>query len=245
MAVIDLKNVTVKIKDGLSGTADGPATAPMMGDVTLMVSNVALNTKVVDQIPIGARFTIAGETDMTTVHVVTSRTPTSGSTTSITFSPALGAGTYGMSPVLTFSSNQIDVTIGQGNLTYTEHRNIEYRLNRGLLDSAREGDEVPMDVSLDADFEHIVSGTGEDITPTEALKGVGNASEWVSSATDKCEPYAVDIEANNALSCGTTQPEDFLFPDFRWEQGDFDFQKGTISFKGKCNAKEPVITRGS
>lgn len=244
MAVIDLKDVVISILDGLSGTADGgPVTAPVETDTAMDVANVALNTSITDQIPIGARFTIAGETDATVVHTVTARTPTSGSTTNITFSPALGPGTYTMSAALTFQSQKLDIKIGQGNLTYSEHRNIEYRLNRGKLDTTREGDEVPMDVSLDADFEHIISGTGEDITPTEAMKGMGAAAEWVSSATDKCEPYAVDIEALNALSCGTTQSEDFLFPDFRWEQGDFDFQKGTIAFKGKCNAKEPVITR--
>jgi hypothetical protein len=219
----------------------------MMGDTTLTIDTIVLNTAKTDLVPIGARFTITGETDATAVHVVTARTPSDPTmtTTDITFSPALGAGTYADSGVITFQSQEIEVKIGQGNLTYSEHRNIEYRLNRGKLDSAREGDEVPMDVTLDADFEHVISGTGEDITPPEALKGNGAAAEWVSSATDKCEPYAVDIEAENALSCGSTQPETFLFPDFRWEQGDFDFQKATISFKGKSNAKEPVITRGS
>ena len=44
----------------------------------------------------------------------------------------------------------IDVKIGEGNLSYTERRTIEYTLNRGLLDEVREGDQVPMDVSLDS-----------------------------------------------------------------------------------------------
>lgn len=244
MAVIDLKNVTFSILDGLSGTATGPASAPMANDTTLMISGTALNTKVTDQVPVGARFKIAGETLATTIHTVTARTPTTGTTTSITFTPALGAGTYAMNAVLTFMPQKLDVKIGTGNLTYTEHKNMEYILDRGKLDSVRQGDEVPMDIAMDASFEHVTSGTGEPITPVEAIKGIGAASEFVSSAADLCEPYAVDLQAENVLNCGTTQSETFLFPDFRHEQIDFDFQKGTISFKGKSNATEPVVTRG-
>jgi len=246
MSVVDLKNCTFSILDGLAGTAVGPVTpVPMMGDTTLAtLTSIALNTKVTTLIPVGARFKIAGETDTTVIHTVTARTPaTMGPTTSITFSPALGAGTYAASAVITFQSNKIDVKIGTGNLTYSEKKNIEYILDRGQLSDVREGDQVPMDVTMDAVFEHVVSGTGESITPVEAIKGTGGASEFVSSATDKCEPFAVDLQVLNALNCGTTQSENFLFPDFRHDQIDFDFSKGTISFKGKCNATEPVITR--
>lgn len=246
MSVVDLKNCTFSILDGLAGTAVGPVTpVPMMGDTTLAtLTSVALNTKVTTLIPLGARFTIAGETDTTVVHTVTARTPTTmGPTTSITFTPALGAGTYAASAVITFQSNKIDVKIGTGNLTYSEKKNIEYILDRGQLSDVREGDQVPMDVTMDAVFEHVMSGTGESITPVEAIKGIGAASEFVSSATDKCEPFSVDLQVLNALNCGTTQSENFLFPDFRYDQIDFDFNKGTISFKGKCNATEPVITR--
>lgn len=246
MAIIDLKNVTFSVLDGLSGTATGPATMPTMGQTTLMLTAVALNSKVTDQVPVGARFTIAGETmvsGVAPVHTVTARTPTMGTTTSITFSPALGAGTYAASPAITFESNKLDIKIGTGNLQYSEKQTIQYFLDRGLLDTTRLGDQVPMDITLDAMLEHVISGTGESITPVEAIKGIGAASEFVSSAADKCEPYAVDLQADNVLNCGTTQSENYLFPDFRWDQIDYDFSKGTISFKGKCNATEPVVTR--
>lgn len=249
MSVVDLKNCTFSILDGLAGTAVGPVTpVPMMGDTTLAtLTSIVLNTKVTTLIPVGARFTIAGETvvnGVAPVHTVVTRTPaTMGPTTSITFSPALGAGTYAASAVITFQSNKIDVKIGTGNLTYSEKKTIQYILDRGQLSDVREGDQVPMDVTMDAVFEHVISGTGEAITPVEAVKGSGTASEFVSSATDKCEPFSVDLQVLNALNCGTTQSENFLFPDFRYDQIDYDFNKGTISFKGKCNATEPVITR--
>lgn len=246
MAIVELKNCTISVLDGLAGTAavNQPTPVPMASNTVLTIDTVALNTVVVDKVPIGARFTIAGETAATTVHTVTARTPASmGPTTQITFTPALGPGTYADNGVLTFQSNKIDIKIGSGNLSYSEKKNIEYVLDRGKLNTARQGDEVPMEVTLDAIFEHIISGTGEAITPVEAIKGVGAASEFVNSATDKCEPHACDIQLVNTPPCGVVQVETFLFPDFRHDQIDCDFSKGTIAFKGKCNATEPVITR--
>lgn len=95
MARIELRDCTIRFKDGLSGTAVISATAPTSGATSMSVDTIVLNTPDTDLIPIGARFTVAGETASQT-HVVLTRTPTSTSpTTSITFSPALGAGTRG------------------------------------------------------------------------------------------------------------------------------------------------------
>ena len=116
-----------------------------------------------------------------------------GGTTSITISPALGAGTYAASAAITFKPQQINVKIGEGNLTYTEHRDYTYLLDRGLLDTVREPKDVPMDVKLDAVYEHITSGTSEAVCPMDALKGHNSAVEWVSSSPDQCEPYCIDV----------------------------------------------------
>ena len=52
-------------------------------------------------------------------------------------------------------TNEITVKVGEGNLTYTESRNIEYVRDRGNLDSVKLGDEEPMAVTLDAVWENI------------------------------------------------------------------------------------------
>ena len=68
---------------------------------------------------------------------------------------------------MTFRPQQINIKIGEGNLTYTEHRDYTYLLDRGWLDTVREPKDVPMDVKLDAVYEHITSGTGEAVCPME------------------------------------------------------------------------------
>jgi hypothetical protein len=355
MARIELRDCTIKIKDGLAGTAlvNQPTTAPAEDDTSLTIDTVSLNTTDVDLVPVGARFTLAGETTATTVHTVTVRTPTSTSpTTAITFTPALGPGTYtssganeqqtvaidagvsggtftlsfgaettsaqafdvlaedleddlealtgigaggvsvtGTTPTwvveftgtlaetdvamlvgdgalltggsttvtvtetvkgvrdniktLTFASQEVEIKVGDGDVTYTENSEYNYDLDRGDLDTVREGDQVPMDVSFDIIYEHITTGTSETISPMDALKQKGSAVEWVSAATDKCEPYAVDVEITHDPPCGTSQTEVTTFPDFRSESREVSFSDSTISVSGRCNAVEPIVQRTS
>lgn len=243
MARIELRHCTIDLLDGLAGTAIAPVSPPMMGDATLMITSPALNTDVADQVPVGARFTIAGETDPLAVHTVTARTPTSGSTTSITFAPALGAGTYAASAVITFQSQQLTIKVGDGDVKYTENTAYIYDLDRGDLDTVREGNQVPMDLTLNFTYEHITTGTSETISPMDAIKRKNKASEWVSSAADKCEPYAVDVRITHTPPCGTSQKEITLLVDFRSEKREPDFKNSAIAITGKCNAVEPVVSR--
>jgi hypothetical protein len=246
MAVIELRHAPIYFKDGMSGTGaiNEPTTAPVATDTNFDIDTIVLNTTVTTVVPVGARFTVAGETIATTIHTVTARTPTgTTTTTNIVFSPALGAGTYVDGGVVTFLPSRIEIKIGEGNLTYTETRNMEYRLDRGDLDTVREGDEAPMEVSLDFQYEYVRTGTGEDITPVDALKGINGAAEWVSSSTDACEPFAIDIELDHAALCGISASELSVFPDFRYDTLEFDLSAGTISTTGRCNATEPIVTR--
>ena len=246
MARIDLRNCTIYLKDGLSGTAaiNEPSTPPVATDTSFAIDTIVLNTADADLVPIGARFTVAGET-ASTVHTVTARTPTSTSpTTEITFTPALGAGTYADGGVVTFQPQQIEIKIGEGDLKYTEADQYKYDLDRGELDTVRRGDDVPMDVTTNFTFDQVKSGTGETITPIEALKGTGAASEWVSSSADPCEPYAVDVVVEDVRPCGSAASATYTFPDFRSEKRDYDIKNANIAVSGKCNALEPIITRG-
>ncbi len=172
--------------------------------------------------------------------------PTGGNvTTAITFTPALGAGTYLTLAALTFKPQQIYVKIGEGNLTYTEHRDYAYLLDRGLLDTVREPKDVPMDVKLDAVYEHITSGTSEAVCPMDALKGMNSAVEWVSSAPDQCEPYSIDLLVEYDPPCAPVNREATVFPMFRAETREINYSAATIVLSGKCNVKEPNVYRGS
>jgi len=244
MARIEMRDVTIYIQDGLSGTGLMTNNASQ-NDTTFNVGTVVLNTTVPAQVPVGARFTVAGET-ATTVHTVTARGPTSGNTQNITFTPALGAGTYNSANsnnAVTFQSQRIEVAIGEGNLTWTEAKEYEYLRERGDLDTVKEGDEQPVEMSLEFVYEYVKTESGQTITPVDALKNAGEAAEWVSSSTDLCEPYAVDILAKHCVPCGTDQDEDVLFVDFRYESLDFDMGEATIAVSGRCNVSEPTVTR--
>ncbi|MGA9057812.1 MAG: hypothetical protein WB763_15015 [Terriglobia bacterium] len=250
MARIELKYCTIRLKDGLTGTgAADNAANPAQGDTTLTIGTLAVNTLTPTKMPVGARFRIAGE-KVPVDHVVTARTqdvsdPTK--TTDITFAPALGeaTSTYEKTAALTIKPQQLDIKIGDGNLTYTEHRDYTYLLDRGWLDTVREPKDVPMDVKLDAVYEHIVSATGEHVCPMEALKGTGAASEWVSSSPDQCEPYCIDVEVEYTPPCAPSQGETTLFPMFRAETREINYSAATIVWTGKCKAREPIVTRPS
>ena len=167
-------------------------------------------------------------------------------TTNITFSPAWGTPTPADNDTITFQANEVEVKIGDGNLTYTENKDYEYELDRGVLDTVKENDEQPLDVTIDFVYEFVTTGTGEAITPVDALKGKGGAAEFVSSSADPCEPYAVDIEVDHDPgACGGAQREITTFPDFRYDTLEFDLDEATISSTGRCNATEPTITRSA
>jgi hypothetical protein len=212
-------------------------TAP--GDTTLGVDTVSLNTTDTDLIPVGARFTIAGESG-SPVHIVQART--GNPTTSIDFTPAIAAGVAD-DAVITFDSCQIEIKIGEGDVKWTESREINYELDRGVLDTVRQGDEQPVEVTISATFEHVRTGTSESITPTDAIKGQGGASEWVSSSDDQCEMFAVDLVIEYQPPCGSAELETITFPDFRWENLEFSFKDATIDVSGRCNSVEPSVAR--
>lgn len=141
-------------------------------------------------------------------------------------------------------SNQLDIKIGTGNITYDEHRPMEYIKNRGKLDSVRLADEEPVDVRMDIQWEYI-TGAG-DTTPEDALKQRGGASTWVTTGADPCEPYAVDIILlNNVLCTGANNDETITLAEFRYESISHDPKAGTMSVTGKCNVREAVAVRGT
>lgn len=177
---------------------------------------------------------------------ITITTPRVGGITwELTFTPAIDGGDLPVNnDVITFLPIQIEVKIGEGNLTYTENKEYEYLTDRGNLDTVREGNEVPMDVVMDFVYEFVRTGTSEIVTPVDALKGIGGAADWTSSSSDPCEPYSVDIVILHEPPCGDAETETTVFPEFRHDSLEFDLSAATISATGRCNVTEPEITRG-
>ena len=245
MARIELRDVTIYIQDGLTGTANLSANATA-NDTTININTIDINSSTANLIPVGARLTIAGEDD-TTYHTVTARTPSANApTTCVTLSPAVGTGNYNSGNAegsITFYPQRVEIQVGEGNLTWTEAKEYEYLRERGDLDTVKEGDEQPIDLSMDFVYEFIKTESGEDITPVDALKQDGEADEWITSSSDACEPYSVDILAKHCVPCGSDQDEDVLFTDFRYESLDFDIGEATIAVSGRCNVSEATVTR--
>jgi len=127
-------------------------------------------------------------------------------------------------------AKELDVRIGEGTLTFSSKRNIEYKLNRGLIadDEVREGDQVPMDAKFDFVWEYLmgVDGTPDVPSIVEAIKGTGLAvtAGWVSSDDETCNPYSVDIIVTNTpVPAGCTDDGEVItLTHFRWESLDHD-----------------------
>jgi hypothetical protein len=144
------------------------------------------------------------------------------------------------------AQNILEINIGEGTLSWVEKVTREYSKNRGLLDTVRNGDEEPMDVNFDLLYEYVRTQSGASagaVSPVDALKKQNGASAWVTTSTDACEPYAIDIEVRNDPPCGGQEIEVVTLPDFRHEQLTYDLRQGTISCTGKCNAVEATVTR--
>ncbi len=140
--------------------------------------------------------------------------------------------------------NELTIKVGEGNLTYTEKRNMQYYRDRGKIDTVRLGDEEPVDVKMEFTWEFLKSESGDVPTIEEALKKIGPAATWVSSDTeDSCAPYALDIEITNNPICAEVKNEVILLAAFRYEQLDHDVKAGTVSVTGKCNINAATVTR--
>lgn len=237
MAQFDLKNARIYIRDGYNGAgAVNNASGYTTGAVTMLVDGfgAALVT--------GDLFKITGDISGTKYRI-TAHTETLAATTSITFTPGLVPATVADNAVLTIQPHELEVKIGEGNLTYTEKKARTYTKDRGKLSTVRNGDEEPVDVKLDATWEWIRASTGSTPTVEDVLKKRGEASNWVSSSTDPCEPYSVDLVIEYKPDCGNEDWEIITLPDFRYEELPHDSKAGTLSIQGKCNVTEASVAR--
>jgi len=143
--------------------------------------------------------------------------------------------------------NELEIKIGEGNLTWSERRNIEYTLDRGNLDEVREGDQIPVEVRMDLIWEYLTGGTatGAVGTAEDFFKKRGVYATNVSTDSDACRPYAVTIQLDYVPDCTTVSnyKEKITLTDFRWETIDHDLRAGTLSATGQCNITEATVVR--
>jgi len=231
---IDLKQAQIFIQDGYTNAGAVNLLAGYTAGATVMAVDAITGI-----IPTGTTFTILGQD---TEYEIVSHVETSGNTTSVTFIPAL-TDAVADGAVITFKPHRIEVRIGEGNLTYSEKVTREYKKDRGKLDVVRDGDEEQLEVSFDFVWDHIIGSSGDPITIEEALKQMGAASDWVSSSTEACEPYAVDLIVLHTPLCEGEEREQLVFPDFRYDSLDHDLKAGTVACKGACNVTRPIVTR--
>lgn len=235
MPVLDLKNCTILLKDGHSATgAVNNVAGYSIGAASMTVDGFTVAP------PVGATFRM-------TVSGVKRYTILTSTLTTITFSPGLVAAAVD-NDVIVVGARQIEAKLGDGNLTYSKTKNREYILNRGVIDEVRNGDQAPVDVSLNAQWQFITGATSDPggglPTIEDVLDKVGLASTWVSSDTaDPCRPYCIDIEIINAPICDTVEGEYVLLKYFRYEKLDHDAKAGSIATTGKCNISTPTVTR--
>lgn len=148
------------------------------------------------------------------------------------------------------SGNSCILAIGDGNITWSEKRNLEYVHDKGVIETVREGNIDPIDIKMDFIWESITASstrllkqlnyTEKQLMPTRVglyplitFKTILDNFVYVSTGDD-CEPYAVDLEiAINA--CG--QSELLSFKNFRYESLDFDIKQGTTTCSGKAEYK--------
>lgn len=79
-------------------------------------------------------------------------------------------------------------------------------------------------------------------TIVEALSLSGNASHWVSTDPDLCNPPCVDlVMVYDPGACGDTETTVFNY--FRWESNSSDLSEGTLSISGNCNVTLPTHSR--
>jgi hypothetical protein len=242
MAVIDLRSVTLWVTDGtVSAIVPGAVNLVAGYPAVLPFTTSATSTIVVDtfavKVPVGSYVRFG--THMQFYEVLAS-TPTTGATTGLTIYPAL-LSAQADDAVINVIGNGIYAKLGEGNLTYSEKRNLIYVRDRGYIDTMKVGDDEPIDVSLDFTWEFLRSaGAGFVPTIEEAVKQVGQAATWVSTSADPCEPYSVNVWLLDIPPCGT-DAESIQLPEFRWTSLDHDLKGGKVSVKASCNALYAII----
>lgn len=239
MAQLDIKNCNVYLRDGYAGAANvSSMKINNGGGYSIGATTIAVDGAT-GAVVTGDAFVIG---DRSTRYTIASHSETLGATTSITFTPGLVSAAADDDNV-DIAPKQLQIRIGDGNITWTEKRPITYVKDRGKLDTVRRGDEEPVEIKLDATWVFLKASTGQTPTIEDALKNRGEASTWTTSSSDPCEPFCVDVVVEYTPPCTTEELEIYTLRDFRYEELGQDLKQGQLSVTGKCNVVEVDVER--
>lgn len=144
----------------------------------------------------------------------------------------------------TGTPNELTVVFGDGNFSYSEQKPREYIKDRGRITTGfvRDGEEEPVSIDIEGSWTEMRAASGGPVTLEEALKKTGAAAAWTSTG-DTCEPYSVDLVFEYGAECSGTLGHRLTFPDFRYEQLDYDAKAGTLKITGKAKCVAPTVIR--
>lgn len=94
----------------------------------------------------------------------------------------------------TGGSDVITVAVEEGNLQWTETNPVDMISDRGTLDHARQGNDVPVEGSFSILYQDHLDPNSATITPYEAVTQQGAAAGWGSDASNGGDGYAVILE---------------------------------------------------
>lgn len=233
---IDLQHAQLFIEDGygLVGAVNN-ASGYLAGATTMVVDNFGANVAVAT----GDTFTLTGDP---TVYTITAHVETSGSTTSITFTPGL-VNPVTDDEVITVGPHMLEIRIGEGNLTYNERQQFVYVKNHNKLDTVKFGEEQTIEVSFDFVWDHLKGQTADPPTIEEALKNYGNAANWKTTATDPCQPYALNLRLLHTPVCPNVYLEEVILPDYRWEELNHNLRDASVASRGQSHRTKATVNR--
>jgi len=234
---IDMKNTTLYIRDGKNAQAmagqevDGIQAAGQ-NEIDFVVGGVAAAGLAVGM-------WLAPDTTVRPRYFITKI-----ATDTVTLHKNLEAAIPDTTLLYVSDWNELEIEIGEGNMTWSLKLPRDYKKSKGRLSHVKDGDEEPMDVSVDALWDYLQANTGGTPTIYEALLRKGEAATWIS-AGGECQPYSVDIVLLNVPDCATlaTPNELIIFPDFRPENLDGDLGGGTLALPGKSFSLTPITAR--
>lgn len=104
----------------------------------------------------------------------------------------------------TAGTNVITVDVEEGDLSWTEANPVDMISDRGTLDHARQGNDEPVEGSLSIQYQYHLDPNSATVTPYEAVTQQGEASAWVSAASNSGDAYAVVLEFTMTDPAGAT-----------------------------------------
>lgn len=136
----------------------------------------------------------------------------------------------------TYTPNELEVIVEEGNLTFNEKKEPKKILDRGVLSHLRKKDEEPITGSFSIKFIEFMSQVSPD-NPTlyEVLNKIGEAASWVTTNTDGGDVYTLTAKFEIATPTSGEKAERVIFTLFYpisidFKEGD-EFNELTVEFE--------------